>query len=247
MITLALIGKGKWGSRYLNVVNNIPDVEIKYVVTRNYKELQQYNDINGIIIATPDSTHTEIAKEFPNKYLLIEKPFATSLKDALEINNNKVMVGHIYLYNKGLMEKLKKVGKINRLDIKLCNIHAEENTTPLWYLAPHGVSLAVYFLGEPQVIKAEKINENLSITLKYEKSECHIETGWNYSEKLRKIVAHGEYDSVDFDDTIIQSIAPLENELRSFIAFIKGEKCVTGLEHAIKVTKVLDKIQEQLK
>ena len=85
MITLALIGKGKWGSKYLEVVEKIPDCIIKYVKTRDYKDLHNYSDIDGIIIATPDSTHARIIEEFPSKYLLVEKPLTTSLKEARKI------------------------------------------------------------------------------------------------------------------------------------------------------------------
>lgn len=246
MIKLALVGKGKWGSRYLEVVKNIPGVEIKYVVTRNYHDLHNYSDIDGIIIASPDSTHAEIARTFPNKYLLIEKPFTTSLESALEITNPKVMVGHTYLYNTALMENMKTVGNIKYFGFRLCNVEEPENTTPLWYLGPHGISLCLHFFGEPKNSKVWQINRNIFIKLDYETTTCILEVGGNYPTKQRQIVALGQQGAINFDDSLQQPISPLENELRSFIGFIGGKNSITGLEHAYAVERILAGLQNQL-
>src|SRR5258708_8764255 len=104
MTTLALIGKGRWGTNYLNEVKKIPNSKIKYVKTYNYKDILKYDDIDGIIIATPAETHVEIINAFPNKFLLVEKPLTTSLSSALAIINKNIMVGHTYLFNSSIME-----------------------------------------------------------------------------------------------------------------------------------------------
>mgnify|MGYP000883425545 CR=1 FL=1 len=245
MITLALIGKGRWGSKYLDEIKKISDAKIKYVVTRNYLELLRYKDIDGIIIASPDSTHSKIAKAFPDKYLLVEKPLALSLKDALEIKNNHIMVGHIYLYNLALLDKIRKAGKIKKLYFTIQNTQKEANTTPLWYLAPHGVSLCVYLFGEPEKVRVRESKENLFIDLGYSNSTCKIEVGWNYLIKKRQIIIQGEKNII-FDDSELQGVSPLENELRSFIEYIKGGDCPTKLNHAIEVERILDKVQHLL-
>lgn len=246
MIKLALIGKGKWGNHYLEAIKNIPGAEIKYVVTRNYRDLHKYNDIDGIIIATPDSTHAEIAQEFPDKYLLIEKPFTTSLKDALEIKNQKIMVGHIYLYNKLLMEKLDKTKNIKSLKVILRNTEVVKGTNPLFYLAPHGISLSIYLFGVPKRTRVKEINENLYIELLYPKVRSTIEVGWNYPKKERIIEVKGDNGFL-FTDSEKQEVSPLENELSVFIGFIKGGKCTTGIKHAVLVERILDNIEKQLK
>jgi len=245
MTTLALIGIGKWGSKYLDVAKNIPNVNIKYLVTRNFRELHKYSDLDGIIIASPDSTHAEIAKEFPDKFLLIEKPFTTSLKDALEIKNQKIMVGHIYLYNKLLIDKLEKTKNIKSLNVILRNTDPVKGTTPLFYLAPHGISICVHLFGIPDEMGVREDNNNLFIKLIYPKVKCTIEVGWNYPKKERLIEVRGDSE-FSFTDTEKQAISPLENELRSFISFIHGGKTISGLDHAIKVEKILDKLQQIL-
>lgn len=246
MIELALIGKGKWGSRYLEAIKNIPDAEIKYVATRNYRDLIVEPDIDGIIIATPDSTHAEIAKTFPDKFLLIEKPFTTSLTDALEIGNPKVMAGHIYLYNLALMDQLEKARHIKNFSFRLRNTEAPEGTTPLWYLAPHGIALCVYLFGEPALVEAWEDGLKLFIKLSYQETTCFIEVGSDYPTKGREIIAMGD-GIVYFDDNNKQEITPLENELRTFVNFIKGKQCPTGVDHAISVTKVLSEVENKLK
>ncbi len=246
MTTLALVGKGKWGSNYLRVAQQIPDCIIKYVKTKDYTDIHKYKDIDGIIIATPDTTHAEIIRSFPNQYLLVEKPLVASLKDLDEISNNRIMIGHIYLYNVALMNLIKDIRGIHKIDFFLCNTEQKENTTPLWYLAPHPVSLSVYLFGMPKSVDARTEDGNVSTILYYDEVTFSFETGWNYSEKKRYIRIVGDREVV-FTDSVAQEISPLENELRSFIRFIHGGECKTGLEHGKQVTRVLTSIEKQIR
>lgn len=245
MTTLALIGIGEWGSKYIQAAQRIPQCHIKYIKTRDYLDLHTYTDIDGVIIATPDRTHAEIIKSFPDTYLLVEKPFVTSWRDAQTITNTKIMVGHIYLYNVALLHALKDIGRIRHIFFQLCNTQKVSNTTPLWYLAPHGVSLCLSLLGVPENITASEVDGNVIISLIYNKADCIIEIGWNSSHKKRNIIITGDHE-VHFADLMEQKVSPLENELRCFIEFIHGAECKTGLDHAKKVTKILDTIQRLL-
>lgn len=76
MITLGLVGVGAWGKNYLKTISLFERIKVKYVCTRSqnslqqlpnsttkttdYKELAKYHDIDGIIVATPASTHFKI-------------------------------------------------------------------------------------------------------------------------------------------------------------------------------------------
>src|SRR3989344_6498148 len=124
MITLSLIGAGKWGKNYINTIHSLSFCELpdSYIKTKNYKELLNFNNIDGVIIATPASTHFQIAKAFLEKgfNVLIEKPLTTSYKAALKLyriaekTKSTVMVGHIFLYNPAFLkvkELIKSIGK----------------------------------------------------------------------------------------------------------------------------------------
>src|SRR5689334_8453144 len=118
MTRIALIGTGKWGINYLNTIEKMNNCKITHIVslsskslsrfsnlyhkTTNYLDLLSESEIDGVIIASPGSTHYKIVNDLINKYpLLVEKPLTLSLKNALQINKNgnQLMVGHVYLYN----------------------------------------------------------------------------------------------------------------------------------------------------
>ena len=243
MTRLALIGNGKWGNNYLSEVKKLKDVNIVYVKTYDWKDLIGKKDIDGIIIATPDNTHTEIINAFPDTFLLVEKPLTTSLKEAMTIVNTKVMAGYIYLYNLALQEQMKDIGQIHKIDFQLVNKEKEKGTTPLWYLASHPISFCMLHLGKPQSIIAEKKKDVLFISLKYKLAECKIEVGWGVAENKRKIVIEGD-KKISFDGTEEQKITPLENELQAFVNFIKGSAVPSNLKFAQQVTSVLSEIEQ---
>ena len=86
MTQLALIGRGVWGMNYIRTIRSLPWCELPdaNVKTRDYRSLLTRRDIDGVIIATPASTHFGIAQEFLARgfHTLIEKPLATSVTDA---------------------------------------------------------------------------------------------------------------------------------------------------------------------
>ena len=246
MTNLALIGNGKWGKNYIREAKKLKDVNIKYVKTHDYKDLLEKDDIDGIIIATPDNTHTEIIKVFPDTFLLVEKPLTLSLQEAMEITNKKIMIGYVYLYNLALQSKMKDIGQIHKIDFQLVNKEKEENTTPLWYLASHPISFCIAYLGRPESIIAEKKKDILLINLKYQLTECKIEVGWGVTENKRRIVIEGD-KKISFDGTEEQRITPLENELQAFVNFIHGMAVPSNLKHAQQVTSVLSEIEQLLR
>lgn len=250
MINLALIGNGKWGKNYVKEIAKISNVQIKYIRTYDYLNLVNKNDINGIIIATPDKTHYKIINTFPNEYILVEKPVVTSLKELLEIKNDKIVAGHTYLYNIALVNFFKDLSNIKTVDFIIRNTESVKNTTPLWHLGIHGIALFVFLWGEPESIRVKKINDNLFIELDYQFNKTpfivRIEAGWNYSEKERIIKVEG-LESLIFDDSNTQEVSPLENECREFINFIQGKPSISGLEHIKKVTKITQQIEDLIR
>jgi UDP-N-acetylglucosamine 3-dehydrogenase len=92
---------------------------------KDYNDMLKKEDIDAVIIATPEHLHLEpaIAAAEAGKHMLIEKPLATNVKDAEEIikyakkNGVKLMVGHTlrffpeYVAIKEMIEK-GEVGEI---------------------------------------------------------------------------------------------------------------------------------------
>jgi predicted dehydrogenase len=240
---IALIGKGRWGSKYIKMLDGFPGVDELSIYTHNYKELKN-KDIDGIIIATPASTHAEIIHFFPDTYLLVEKPFVTTLADAESIHNEKIMVGYTYLYHPKVTQ-IKQKNIRNSFYFRLENTNSfHSSTSVVWELGSHGVSMVVSLFGEPKEIKAKYTKEgNVHVhLLQCNKVDCQLEFGWNYKFQRRVLFADGKIPL----ELEAGFPTPLANEVSAFFQFIKGKPIETGLDFGLRVTRVLDKIEKSL-
>lgn len=182
MVNLALIGLGQWGKNYLTTIKQFPNCRIKYIcsntlkgfhssddyiVTTDFKDLLKYKDIDGVIIATPGSTHFQIAEEFLKKgfNLLVEKPLTTDYQQAEALNKLKnktgaqVLVGHIYLFDPAFVQMkklLKQIGALQYVSYEVINNGPfRSDMSVLWDLGPHAISLLLDIYGQyPTSIKA---------------------------------------------------------------------------------------------
>ncbi len=126
-----IVGVGKLGSIHLRIYSQIPEIEKIYLVDidRNkllnypeYSSLLQYQNLLGkvdiVSIASPTSTHFEIARFFLNKKIpvLVEKPLTDKLYAAERLialaqkNKTLLMVGHVERYNNAYLA-VKKIVK----------------------------------------------------------------------------------------------------------------------------------------
>lgn len=128
-LKIALIGLGSMGRNHLKTIRNTPEVELVATVdpvNNNLDELsniQQYDNIEDLIknhtldaaiIATPTSTHFEVAERLLNEKinLLVEKPIAKNSQEARNLyllahkNNCKLVVGHIERFNPAIQALL---------------------------------------------------------------------------------------------------------------------------------------------
>ncbi|GEM_PF-3204967 len=231
MINLALIGVGSWGRNYIKTIGKIKDLNLKYICAStskslekfpdnyikltDYKKLVNCKDINGIIIATPATSHYEISRYFLSKgfNLLIEKPLATNYSQAEKLmkvckgSKSIAMVGHIFLYNKAYLkfkDLASRIEGIKYLDFEGCDYGPFPKDSPvLWEWAPHDVSMCLDLLSEmPIGVSASSVaNGMVFARLKFKNVQAFMKFGWLSLEKKRKITVVGEKSSVIFDDT----------------------------------------------
>jgi predicted dehydrogenase len=108
-------------------------------LTSRYQELLAMNDVDAVLIATPDSTHSKIlaAAVAAGKDAFCEKPMGTSLEDAraayraVLASNRIVQIGTQRRSEAGLIAAAKMIregviGKITRVDLQ---VHFQE---PRW-------------------------------------------------------------------------------------------------------------------
>lgn len=122
---VALIGVGEWGKNILRNLDNIAEVSkcgyngsksTKKFINQNYphitlednlEDIFKDKTIEAVAIATPPSTHFNLAKRAikNGKDVFLEKPMTTSpeksreLENLAEKNNQIVFVGYIFLYH----------------------------------------------------------------------------------------------------------------------------------------------------
>jgi len=134
-------------------------------LTTNARELVESDSIDGIVIATPISTHFELAKDclLNGKHVLIEKPMTTSIADARELirlsqeTGRVLMVDHTFIYS-GAVRKLREIidsgelGDIYYYDSVRLNLGLfQPDVNVLWDLAPHDFSLLTYLLDKSPI------------------------------------------------------------------------------------------------
>jgi len=171
LLNLGLIGAGRWGKRYIHTINKIPDIRLVHVassnectrdlfiedclISKDWQSLISDSDLEGLIIATPPSSHFDISMQAIKAKLplLIEKPLTLHLGEAEEIKkfstDQKVlaMVGHTHLYSEAF-RALKATGKkLGRL-LSVSSIGSawgpfRIDTPMLWDWAPHDIAMCL--------------------------------------------------------------------------------------------------------
>lgn len=168
---IGLIGCGVQGRAILRFLLSMKveikvfetNLEIRTDLRHHYPRIvaESLDDLkiaDGIIVATPSSTHREVIKEVLmwNIALFIEKPLTTTLADAFylkEYVHDKVFLMHLWRYHGGiqLLRKLARentLGKITALYCTRCQwITPTAAVSIFWGSLPHDLSIVLEILG----------------------------------------------------------------------------------------------------
>jgi len=188
MIKVGVIGYGYWGP---NLVRNFSEcgvaevravsdfraerlkqVSLRYPAvktTTNHKELLSDPGIDAIAIATPVSSHFELALQAlqAGKHVLVEKPFTATVEQGQrlieEADRRKLtlMVDHTFLFTSAV-RKIKELvdsgalGSLYYYDSVRVNLGLfQHDVNVLWDLAVHDLSIMDFILGaQPQAVSA---------------------------------------------------------------------------------------------
>ena len=214
----------------LNVSKFEKDLKVKLPQANffnNYKSIWASKMIDAIIVATSSKDHYEIAKEclLAGKHILIEKPMALSVRHCEELisiaDKNKLvlMVGHIFLYNPSV-RKIKELIDSDGIGEPLYFYSVRTGLGPirddvnaLWDLAPHDISILLYWLKErPLSVVArgarylnDKLDDVVFVNIKFENNKmANIHVSWLDAQKTRKITLVGTNKMLMFDDVSTQ-------------------------------------------
>jgi predicted dehydrogenase len=239
---VAVIGAGYWGP---NLIRNFLSLdEVGKVVacdtdderlakmrkafhgietSANHNEIIHRSDIDIIVIATPVSSHFEIAKAAlqSGKHVFIEKPMTASTREAEELielaekKDLKLFVDHTFIYT-GAVRKMKEVitsgrlGEIYYFDSVRVNLGLfQHDVNVIWDLAPHDLSICDYLLAsQPIAVSAigschvgNDLEDIAYLTLEFENNLiAHFHVNWLAPMKIRKTLIGGTKSMIVYDD-----------------------------------------------
>jgi len=227
MLRIGVVGTGSMGKNHARVCSELDQIKLIGIADSNietakkvadkfdakaffdYKELLE--EVDAAIIATPTSTHYDIAMDFLNqeKHVLLEKPICENVEKA-EILSKKadesnliLAVGHIERHNPAV--KFVKDSMQNKNFGELITIASKrvsnfpgriKDVGVIFDFGVHDIDVMRYLAGNVQSVyaKAGKFNENIShedhanIVLNFENNICGIvEVNWLTPTKIRKL------------------------------------------------------------
>lgn len=290
MTTISVIGCGGWGPNHIRNFITLPDctvvaaVDIQQerlsriskmfpgvCVERDYRKVLADPSIDAIVVATPTSTHYEIVRAalLAGKQVLCEKPICTTSREAQELieladeQKLTLMVGHVFLFNSGIL-KLKELveadelGKIHYLSAARTNLGpVRTDVNAAFDLASHDISIFNMLLGSmPNFVSAigasflqNNIEDVVFISLKYPNEVfANIQASWLDPKKIRRISIIGSKKMATWDDlelntpvAIYDKGANAQQEYNNFGEFLR----IHMWDHDVRLPKV--HIEEPLK
>jgi predicted dehydrogenase len=243
MVRIGLIGCGYWGPKLARNFNSLPDARLKWVAdqrtdrlehisrlypdvraTTDYRELLG-SDVEGVVIATPVSTHFQLGAEAlrAGKHVLIEKPLAATPEQAWELvrladlHKRQLMVGHTFEYNpaveamRGIVQS-GELGRIYYLNAARVNLGLfQKDINVIWDLAPHDISILNYVLNSSPVsvsarggvyVQRERgIHDVAYLTLRYpDEVMAEVRVSWLDPVKTRQYTVVGSQKMLVYDD-----------------------------------------------
>jgi len=242
MIGVGVIGYGYWGP---NLVRNFNEAHSSRVVavcdlssqrlaqvqrryptvktTTDYRELLSDPAIDAIAVATPVSTHFDLAIQVlrAGKHVLVEKPLTTTVEQGERLleeaarSKRVLMVDHTFVYT-GAVRKIRelitggKVGKLYYYDSVRVNLGLfQHDVNVLWDLAVHDLSIMDYVLNaRPEAVAATGIahvpgqpKDVAYLTCVFGSNLiAHFHVNWLAPVKIRRTLIGGDQQMIVYDD-----------------------------------------------
>jgi predicted dehydrogenase len=202
----------RYGARY-------PDAK----TTARFDDLLDDGSVRAIVIATPVTTHHELARRAlsAGKHVFVEKPPALSGADADELvalaeeRELVLLPGHLLLYHPAVakLSELIEAGELGEILYlygnrqNLGQIRKDENA--LWSLGAHDLSVILHLVGEePTELWArgesfhnEGVEDVVFCYLRFPSGiVAHMHLSWLDPHKKREMTVVGRHKMAVFDD-----------------------------------------------
>jgi predicted dehydrogenase len=252
---VAVVGCGYWGSKHVRVLSGLPSVSQVFAVDANSQTRDQIRtafpsaavapdlaavlrNVDGVIVATPPHNHVEIATLAlsAGKSVLIEKPIATSLRDAQHLvrmgkrNGAAVIAGHTYEFNPIVHDLRRRIvagefGEIRYLHSERLNLGLyRTDVNVIWDLAPHDISIMNFLLNEtPRSVRAWGVScaggnmiDVAHFQLEYPENGL-VGTGfnsWTDPRRVRQLTIVGSKKMAVFDDVADEKLKIFDHSVK---------------------------------
>lgn len=226
-VKVGVIGLGFMGSAHARVYSKLKDCELvgvydtcldkkplaKMFNCKFFHDSEEFfgENLDAVSVCTPTSTHSEVVKGAleNGKHVLVEKPFADSLKNGKEMTKKAekmdrlLAVGYIERFNSAV-RKLSEIVDFSQIystvSMRFGPLPPRIKDTGVFLdLASHEIDILNYLIKtQPKVLythfssKSDNIFEDYSyLSLKYGHIHSHIEASWLPNYKLRLIYLYG--------------------------------------------------------
>jgi predicted dehydrogenase len=190
----------------------------------SYTELLEDDSIEAVAIATPVSSHFDLAREAldAGKHVLVEKPMAASSHEATELlgladrKGLVLMPGHTFLYSPPVnvvrdLVQAGELGDIYFISSSRVNLGLHQpDVSVVWDLGPHDFSILRYWLGEPPSSVSATCRDCVLpempdvafVNLCFPGGAiANVHLAWLAPTKLRQTIVVGSRKMVVYDDT----------------------------------------------
>jgi predicted dehydrogenase len=243
-IGLAVVGAGYWGRNLVRNARACADADLRFVcdvdTERAQAVLGRYStvavvcdlepvlddpEVRGVAIATPAATHADLAIACleRGKHVLVEKPLASSVREAEKILAKAselglhVMCDHTYCYTPAVQRIRQlvrggEIGDIQYVDSVRINLGlVQPDVDVFWDLGPHDLSILDFILPdgcEPVAVSAYGADPMgvgracigyLTVPLTGG-AVAHAHVNWLSPTKIRTTVIGGSRRTVVWDD-----------------------------------------------
>jgi len=281
MFHVGIVGCGYWGSKHVRVFSELSDVTVSicdadvarlkrmvsaYSVTfatTDYDELLA-SGVDAVVIAVPAASHAAFARKalLAGKHVLIEKPFATSTRDAedlIELAESRglvILVGHTFIYSPAVraLKDIIASGSIGtpiylhsaRLNFGLL----QPDVNVLWDLAPHDLSIILHLTERMPIAVAtqgssfynRELVEVAQAQLLFEGDlSAHLHLSWLDPNKVRRTTVVGTKKMVVYDDVATgEPLRIFERKLELAETEYAGKWSPTYHQGDIQIPRVYD-------
>lgn len=241
MLSTAVIGLGYWGPNLARNFSSSPRTELRWlcdldeerlsILSSRYpsaspstdlEEVLADPDLDVVAIATPVSTHHELARRalVAGKHVLVEKPLAGrshQAEELIEMARDRglvLLVDHVFLYSPSVQKmgeicRSGQIGEIQFIDSVRINLGLiQDDVNVLWDLAPHDLSIidsllarepdSVVAVGDSHV--ADGTVDASYLHLDYGGVKAAVHLNWLSPVKIRHFMVGASEKSILYND-----------------------------------------------